>query len=243
MLIMIPFGAHSILYIHMLLLRLCYSQTSNLFPPGLWCQPAYSPPPVSLCSIEPQTTSLPTQSGWPGAWSASPPTGRTSPYHSLSRPFQSDPSPRPRLGLSPFLQWAVQNPPYSHQQRLRKGCWGNSGGCLEVKKLKLWVRVVLPLAEMAGPLYRCLARSLNVGCVRKGTILNKAGLCSCGRLWRSWQLEVVCWLTPCSQAATLSLKGNLVSAPPCLGKSPMPFNRWINNMWYTNTTENYSAKE
>ena len=86
-------GPIPILSIPMLLLRLCYPQTSNLFPPGLRCQPAYSPPPVSLCSIEPQTTSLPTQSGWPGAWSASLPTGRTSPYHSLSRPSQSDPSP------------------------------------------------------------------------------------------------------------------------------------------------------
>ena len=63
------------------------------FLPGLWCQPEHSPPPMSLCTFKPQTTSLPTQNGWPGAWFASPPTGGISPYHSLSRPFWSDPSP------------------------------------------------------------------------------------------------------------------------------------------------------
>ena len=197
-------GPIPILSIHMLLLRLCYPQTSNLFPSRSLMPARTFTTSISLCAFEPQTTSLPTQNGWPGAWSASPPTGGISPYHSLSRPFWSDPSPGQAWVCPFFLHWAVQNPPYSHWQRLTEGCWGNCGGCLEVKKLKLCVRVVSTQAEMARSLYRCLTQSLKVGCFRKGTLLDKEDLCSCGRRWRSWQLEAVCWLTPCSKAATFS---------------------------------------
>ena len=107
----------------MLLLRLCYPQTSNLFPPGLQCQPAYSPPPVSLCSIEPQTTLFQRKVDGQGHDLLAHPLGELL----LITVFQGHlkvTHPQAKLGFVPFASLGFRESPKQPSAEAEKGLLG-----------------------------------------------------------------------------------------------------------------------
>lgn len=138
----------------------------------------------------------------------------------------------PQVGLSENRHWdAVWSIRYSPGIN-RSIKMGKEAGLRRERRVQAWQSSSQPSRELwswyfapiecptsswnTGPLYPCLMRSLNVGCPRKGMHIGKVVL----HLRQALKLLTAggCTLTmpPHSWAASLFLKGDLVSTSPCL---------------------------